>query len=417
MTTYWKRFINCSRFVAIVLVICFTTSVAAKEPTSVERYGQLRVEGPYLKGKDGSIVTLRGQSFGWSTWWPQYWNADVVKWLVDDWKIDIVRAAMGVDEHPGYLSDPVGQTSLVKGVVDAAIENGVYVLIDWHAHNRHLDAAIEFFTAMAKEYGQYPNVLYELYNEPVNDSWADIKAYSDTLIKIIRQYDPNNIIIATAPYYAQKLEDIIEDPLTGHSNIMYSLHFYADGHRASLRNKLQLGIDHGLPVFVTESSGMYHSGDGPINYPEWWAYIDLMEENHISWINWSISDKRETCSVLTPNASAFGEWTDDELNESGHFIRWLFRSYRVPTVRVESVTIPENMKNLTIAAGDSLQLSASVSPSDATNSAIVWRSIHPDVAEVSNEGMITAKRKGKATITAISQDAAFTESIVVKVMK
>lgn len=67
-------------------------------------------------------------------------------------------------------------------------------------------------------------------------------------------------------------------------------------------------------------------------------------------------------------------------------------------ISVESVTISKNTAELTI--GETLQLSASVSPSSATNKEISWSSSNQSIASVSSSGLITAIGEGLATITA-----------------
>lgn len=39
----------------------------------------------------------------------------------------------------------------------------------------HTEEAKAFFASMAQKYGKYPHVIYELYNEPVEDNWEDLK--------------------------------------------------------------------------------------------------------------------------------------------------------------------------------------------------------------------------------------------------
>jgi endoglucanase len=52
---------------------------------------------------------------------------------------------MGVEPDKGYIKDPAGSTQKVKAVVEAAIREGIYVIIDWHSHNINLQEAKNFF--------------------------------------------------------------------------------------------------------------------------------------------------------------------------------------------------------------------------------------------------------------------------------
>ena len=106
------------------------------------------------------------------------------------------------------------------------------------------------------------------------------------------------------------------------------MHFYAGTHGQWLRDRTQAAQAAGIPVFVSESSGSEASGQGKIHYEEWQAWVSFMDRNGISWLNYSVSDKPgETISVLKPGAPANGAWTDDQLTESGQYVRKLLRSY------------------------------------------------------------------------------------------
>jgi endoglucanase len=313
----------------LLTVLFLTMSMTIVRAQPVKSYGQLKVEGTRLVDKTGNPVVLRGMSFGWHNWWPRFYNAGTVKWLHDDWKCTVVRAAMGIEPDKGYIKDSAGSVANVKAVVDAAIKEGIYVIIDWHSHNIRLNEAKTFFSMMAKQYGGYPNVIYELFNEPDYETWPEVRAYSEELIKTIRDIDPDNIILVGSPRWDQDIQLPAADPIKGYSNIMYTVHFYAATHKQWLRDKTDEAIKKGLPVFISESAGMEASGNGPLNYEEWQKWIDWMEANQLSWITWSISDKDETCSVLKTSAASDGNWKDSDLKESGIKTREYLRKYNV----------------------------------------------------------------------------------------
>jgi len=297
--------------------------------TPVERHGQLQVSLGRLSNANGEAVTLRGQGFGWDNWWPQYYNADVVGWLKDDWCVDLVRPAMGIEPDGAYLANPAASKARIQAVVDAAIAKGIYVIIDWHAHDLHEAEATAFFSEMAEAYGAHPNVLYEVFNEPEDDeTWPQVKAYAETVIAAIRQHDPDNIVIVGSPEWDQRVDLVAADPITSDVNVVYSLHFYAGTHGGWLRDRASSVLEAGIPLIVSESSGSEASGMGANNYTEWQAWFDLMEANHVSWINYSVSDKAgETISVLEPGAPANGGWDAAQLTETGEYIRGVFQSH------------------------------------------------------------------------------------------
>jgi endoglucanase len=267
-------------------------------------------------------VALRGMSLFWSQWIGKYYNFDCVKWLRDDWKCMVVRAAMAV-ESGGYLTNPVDEMAKIRTVIDACIDLGIYVIIDWHSHNAENQTAdaVGFFTEIATLYGTQPNIIYEIYNEPLQISWSDvIKPYADTVIAAIREIDSNNIILVGTPTWSQDVDVASLDPIDD-ENVAYSLHFYASTHTGWLRSKATTALAHGVALWVNEFGTCESSGTGNINYAEMEAWFNYMDQRMISWCNWSIADKVETSAALVPNASDTGGWDTDQITESGNLVR------------------------------------------------------------------------------------------------
>ncbi|MDR3335618.1 MAG: glycoside hydrolase family 5 protein [Treponema sp.] len=302
--------------------------------TVVERYGRLRVEGTRLLNAAGKPVQLRGISSFGLQFAGKYANEDVIRWLRDDWNMQIWRAALYTSEG-GYISQPALKSKVIDSV-EAAINLGIYVLIDWHIlldrdprlYQRY---ALEFFREMAQRYGQYPNVLYEICNEPNGEdvTWEGaIKPYAEAVIAEIRRWDPENIIIVGTPTWSQDVDIAAKSPIAGHNNIMYTLHFYAGTHGEWLREKAKQALDGGLPLFVTEWGTSQATGGGGMYREESLEWLSFCKKNNISWINWSLTNKGEDSGILVMNADRQGKgaWEDTDLSPSGKFIRSVLRN-------------------------------------------------------------------------------------------
>ena len=297
----------------------------SKDP--VKQWGQLQVKGNQLCSQTGDPIVLRGVSYGWHNLWPRFYNKQSVKWLKKDWKCTVLRAAMGTVIEDNYIENPEFALKCMNKVIKAAIKNDLYIIIDWHTYYPQKKEAKAFFSMMAQKYGKYPHIIYEIYNEPMEDSWESVKEYAADIISEIRKYDPDNIILVGSPHWDQDLHLVAESPLEGFNNIMYTLHFYAATHKQELRDRAEAAWEKGIPIFVSECAGMECTGDGPLDIPEWTRRVEWLESKKISWVNWSISDKNETCSMILPRANKNGGWDESLIKPAGRQSRKFIRQY------------------------------------------------------------------------------------------
>ncbi|KAF2517285.1 glycoside hydrolase family 5 protein [Flavobacterium foetidum] len=315
------------KFSSTIVVLLFLMSVVSNGQF-VKKHGKLSLMGTQLVDQNKKPIVLRGMSFGWHSMWPRFYNEKSVRWLKKDFKCNIVRAAMGIELGQfSYLKEPQFSKEKIEAVVNGAIQSDIYVIIDWHSHNINLKEAKEFFAEISKKYAKYPNIIYEVFNEPDYETWQEVKSYTEEIIRVIRQNDPDNIILVGCPHWDQDINLPASDPIIGYNNIMYTMHFYAATHGKELRDRTDAAIKSGIPVFISESAGMEATGDGPLDYQSWQDYIDWMENRKLSWITWSVSDKDETCSILKKSAKSDGKWKDEDLKESGIKIREYLRKY------------------------------------------------------------------------------------------
>ena len=305
-------------------------SVDASTPYG--QHGALHVENGKLTDENGNTVQLYGMSTHGIAWFPQYINYDSFRTLRDDWNTNCIRLAMYTAEYGGYCAggDKEQLKQLVRDGVSYATELGMYVIVDWHIlsdydPNQNKDEAIAFFREMAEVFADNDNVLYEICNEPNGGtSWDSIKSYAEEVIPVIRAQKPNAVILVGTPTWSQEIDKAAASPLDD-SNVMYTLHFYAGTHKDDLRNRLETCVQNGLPVFVSEFGMCDASGNGANDFVSTTKWLDLLNKYQISFCCWNLANKDESSSVFKASSTALSDWTDDDFNESGRWIRDYFR--------------------------------------------------------------------------------------------
>jgi endoglucanase len=292
----------------------------------VALHGQLKVVGTKMEDQSGNAVQLKGISSYWLNWEsrPDAESEVGLQSMRDNWKISILRAAMGTDVSGGYLE---GGQAAMQAKVDAIVTNalalGVYVIVDWHsgAAQNYQSQAITFFTGLATKYGSCPNIIYEDFNEPVNVTWAQIKPYHQAVVNAIRAIDPDNLIVMGTPTYSQDVDLAAASPVTG-TNLLYTLHWYSCSHTQWLRDKGNTAISKGLALYVTEFGATNADGgtDGKVCEAEADNWFAWMATNGIGGTAWKLARGSDSSNILSSGAPSGGPWTDSDLSQlpTGH---------------------------------------------------------------------------------------------------
>ena len=326
-------------------------------------YGRLHVEGTYLADKDDKLVQLRGVSTHGLGWFPQYVNEAAIRQFNEEWGCNVFRLAMYTAEGAGYCTNGDDQKQKLKDLVhkgvQAAIDEDMYVIIDWHIlqdqdPNKYKDEAKKFFEEMAKTYKDDPHVIYEICNEPNGGTtWSMIKKYALEVIPVIRKYAPNAIIIVGTPTWSQDVDIAANDPITEYDNVMYALHFYAATHTDSLRNKCKTAVKKGLPIFVTEYGICEASGNGPINEKQAKLWIELLDGYGISHVMWNLANKNETSSMIAAGNPKVNGFTEKDLSKSGKWFVNMLKDAGVGIGSALSGTTEAGQGDDTAWSGDS----------------------------------------------------------------
>jgi endoglucanase len=282
----------------------------------VEYHGRIRTvpgKSHFIGEKSREIIYPAGTSLFWSSAASKFFNANAVSSLKKQFNAQIVRAAMTAWStwSDGYTTNPSKYIAHVVPVIEAAIKEGMYVIIDWHCegdNSSYVEQAKTFFRDMAQRYGGHPNIIYEIWNEPTRQSWEQfIRPYCVKVIEEIRKWDSKNLILCGTETWSQKVEDAAKNPIPD-PNVAYVLHFYSNLHGPWLyQNKARLGV----PVFVSEwgTPGQHANTAG---------FVKWLEDNKVPHVSWALNNKAEALSYLEPNCSDVnGPWDEKELTPTG----------------------------------------------------------------------------------------------------
>ncbi len=290
--------------------------------------GRLRVVDGKLCSESGEPVMLRGVSSNSLITAEDYLTDALFSELSRDVGVNLFRFAMytygvGIVGYCTHGDKERHKQDIVKGV-ELCRSQDMYALIDWHIlsdgdPNLYLEDARLFFAEMAERFRDYDNVLYEICNEPNGVDWPAVKRYAEQIIPVIREKDPDSVIIVGNPDWSKALRSVAADPLD-YDNLLYTLHFYAASHGQEYRDMTEEVSRNGLPVFVSEYGVTAASGGHPRDFESADAWIELLEREKISYCLWSFSSAPEACSVLRSNVLKYSGFAREDYSPTGQWL-------------------------------------------------------------------------------------------------
>ena len=396
-------------------------------------HGKLSVSGTDIVDQYGTKFQLRGASLHGAQWdvGGRYITEESFKSLRDDWGIHAVRIPVYVTQG-GYTD---GAKSLmdarIQNAVDLATKCGMYILLDWHIHETSADmsdspvnpwnyntAATEFFQTYATKYADYDNVLFEIANEPVGVSWytdgtSDLYAYSVQMVNLIRSCGSDAIVICGTNCWSQYVNEVVGHKVDD-ANVMYTIHFYSDSHKESLRNTVKNAVQAGVPIFCTEFGICSADGNGNYNITSANAWMELFDTYNISYFCWHLGNDDEKSSYLKPSVVSTAYWGNDDVTTTG---AWLVNTNKpkasteaaqyTGSLSVTGLTLDKTELHLSTSANAGATLLAKLTPLKSANKAVTWSSSDSSIATVDTNGFVTAKATGFATVKAKSSDGGY----------
>jgi hypothetical protein len=298
---------------------------------------RLHVEGNVLENPAGEHTIVRGVSLIDMATQRQSRPGGVTAALdrltAAGWATAIVRFPVYTDPAasitPFSLTDRAARETymarILRPAVDYATGKGLYVIIDFHqisnvTPQKDRDATA-FWQYMAGQFAGYPNVIYELFNEPVDNvgacvqgttdsCWPPFKQKANGWISVVRQQAPDTLLLVGGPSWSQVIGPAADDPVAD-PNVAYVGHIYPQHLPGGAVAAQIVRCAAAHPVILTEWG--YASTDDP-------AYVDVMrsllDANGLSWTAW-VADydwKPPMYTAGTGALNAFGMTVQDWLS-------------------------------------------------------------------------------------------------------
>jgi hypothetical protein len=309
----------------VFILALFFVNAAFAGPVS--HFGRLVVCTKDICGEktgNSTPVFFKGPSLFWSDGdGAPYYRPEVVDWFVDNMQIGVIRAAMAIRYYSesseevnktggvwGYYFDKPKQKSLMKAVIDAAIENDIYVIVDWHSHSAHNETALakDFFVEIANEYKNVPNIIWEVYNEPIGANASTISTHANTIITALRNAGNNNLVLVGSRFYSQNPSEQASDfgSTAASKNVAFTFHFYAASHAqgGTIGTSASTARTNNYAVFATEWGAVNADGDGSVNTGASDTWTTWMDNNKISNCMWSASAAKKKDNDKAVQASS-----------------------------------------------------------------------------------------------------------------
>lgn len=182
------------------------------------------------------------------------------------------------------------------------------------------------------------------------------------------------------------------------------------------RHTTKNSVDHIWAVVKTDDTGInnlhYDLGATPSGYFD--CDVTIEGNDLVIEVNGSELVRHDISYWTFPNYWKNGVYLQDEGTATTHFNELTLTTW-TPSggTAVSDVTLSPS--NVSLEVNETLQLTATVSPSDADNKSVSYNSSNSSVATVDVNGLITAKAEGSATISVETADGGYTASTIITV--
>lgn len=289
----------------------------AQQKISYPEVSRLHTEGTKILNEKNEVVVLRGVNLISTNWNPSYlaWNASAIDTVAKDWGAQVIRTRIYQYE---FETNPASFfLKMEKQIFEPARRNGLYIVVHpWFGENKSLpnNESIKMWLAFAKRYGDDPHFIFDLFAEPRDIAFEDLRSSYEKLIPQVRAVAPDTLIMVTGLDWGRDINAWYDNPLP-YNNLVYRANPYnKTGEFESFFGK----IAQKLPIFLGEFGTQDKLSMTISDVENLLGYADSL---NLGWTAWHFTSTGCPClleeeSTFTP--STYGELVKRSLSGEKH---------------------------------------------------------------------------------------------------
>lgn len=316
--------------IMFIIVICFLIIFRPylfPEEFRRSRLPALHVQGNKILDENGNVIIFRGVNsvgVGEMLYYYKKWDVKYFE-KMKEWNVKIVRFPIHYASYKWYEENKQGYflKSLDQGIEWAA-RNGIYSIIDFHScgwpatgeyfggvydanWGRNIyeftpEELKDFWSKVSKYFANDTRIaFYDLFNEPARDdpniggvgdditleAWLEWRNFAEDLIDIIRENDPNRVVLVGGLQFSYYINHAVEYPVR-RPNVVYSVHIYNNTNWMVGWDEAFGNASTHVAVLVGEVG--FDPDDPNIggtveNFAQ--PLLDYLEEKDIGWLAWN----------------------------------------------------------------------------------------------------------------------------------
>lgn len=299
-------------------------------------HGKISKQGNKIIDKNGNVMMLQGIGTHSISEYNSLYTAESVRTL-KYYGINLIRISVYLSDIyasqsegrmiKGWLNHSDELKPIIENLIDITTDEGMYILLDFHTYHAfdggdctvYQTEQEEFFRYFSDKYSENDNILYELHNEPYQNTASELLPSVASCCDIIRSNNADAIIVCGHGKDGSYTANTVFNT-KNNLDIFISPHLYTGEQTTDNIKNL---VTNNIPIFVSEWGNSSLSGSDIPNDSRAYDFFSFLHTKKIANALWKWTYQDMDTSVLIHDIYAekyaykYGGYADGMLSHNG----------------------------------------------------------------------------------------------------